>query len=109
MADLSPQDPLLNLMKMEKEMFMNANAHLPTDEQNRQWAARLVELTSALGSATPTTAVPAKTGAPSDAGICGSTLPGNQQRAATLPGSATGMARCHSVIPSPLFDWPSAG
>lgn len=95
MADRSSQDPLLNLMKMEREMFMRDKAHLPTAERERQWAARTVELTTALGSAIATGPIDP---APSIHGeIHHTEYPALEQRTAITPAMAAGMARCHSV------------
>jgi hypothetical protein len=106
MADLSSQDPLLNLMRMERELFMRDKAHLPTGERERQWAARTVELTSALGSATVTATGPIDPTQSINSEIHDTKHLALEQRMATVPVMATGMARCHSVNPSTLSGWP---
>lgn len=88
MARPSSLDPLLNLMKMEKEIFLKGKAHLAPDEQERQWAARTAELTSALGSTTAFE--PAVLGSPH------LKLPSNQEPIHSTSAAPSNMARCHS-------------
>lgn len=95
MTDLSSQDPLLNLMKMERELFMRDKAHLPTAERERQWAARTVELTTALWSAIATGPIDPARSIHTD--IFDTEYLSSEQRTAMTPASAAGMARCHSV------------
>lgn len=95
MADLSSQDLLLNLMKMERELFMGDKAHLPTGERERQWAARTVALTTALGSAI--VSGPIDPSHPTNREIHTNKYLPMEHRRATTPSMAAGMARSHSV------------
>ena len=90
MARPSSPDRLLNLMKMEKEIFLKGKAHLAPDEQERQWAARTAELTSALRSVTAFE--PAVLGSPH------LKLPSDQEPVHSTSAPPSNMARCHSVI-----------
>ncbi len=107
MADLSSQDPLLNLMKMEREMFMRDKAHLPTGERERQWAARTLKLTTALGPAITTGAIEGIDSISSE--IHDTKQLALEPRTSTIPTMAAGMARCHSVNLSTSSGCPFPG
>lgn len=92
MACPSSLDPLLNLMKMEKELFLKGKAHLAPGEQERQWAARTAELTSALGSATAFDS--------SDLGSPHLKRPSDQEPVHPTSATPSNMARCHSDNPA---------
>ncbi len=91
---------------MEREFFMRDKAHLPTGERERQWAARTVELTSALGSTTTTATGPIDPTQSINSEIYDTKHLTLEQRMATVPVMEAGMARCHSVNPSTLYGWP---
>lgn len=92
MASLPTQDRLLNLMKMEKEIFLEDKSHLPPHEQERLWAARTAQLTSALG----TTNVQDLTDL-SDPSL---DLPSSDQRLQPNSAAPSGLARSQPVIAS---------
>ena len=101
MARAPSQDRLLNLLKMEREVFLGNRAHLGLGEQERQWAARAAVLTSALRSATAFE--------PADVGSTHPTLPPDQHRGHPESAAPSSMARRHSVImPAVLTGLPRA-
>ena len=100
MADSSNADPLLNLMKMERELFMSGKPHLSQDEKERQWAARALELTSALGSAPTVVSVNKAHAADIPPSSCN--LQAHGKWDAHVPPKVAAMARRHSVtLPLP--------
>lgn len=87
-------------------MFMRDKTHLPLIEQERQWIVRKNELTSALGSATTVAPVDKSSNVHSQMPVRSIY---EEKRSATLPTTAGGMARSHSVFLPALSGWPLRG